>query len=279
MDFASAFSEDAPLLVVGCGKMGSALLAGWRARGLDPAHVWIVDPVPDAGRASGVPREHVVADAGKLPKTLSPRLLLLATKPQVVPDALPGLARFAGPGLIVLSIAAGTGMAEIAGGLGGAPTQIIRAMPNTPAAVGRAITAIYAGPEVEAESRILVGAMMAAAGDVVWLADEADLHAVTATSGSGPAYVFHLVECLAAAGEDQGLAPELANKLAVQTIIGAGRLLEAGDEDAATLRRNVTSPGGTTAAALDVLMTEDGLARLITEAVRAATRRSRELAG
>lgn len=278
MDFASAFSQNAPLLLIGCGKMGGALLAGWQARGLDPAHVWVVDPVCETAAGLGIEPAHISADASELPQALTPKLIVLATKPQVVPDALPGLARFAGPDVIVLSIAAGTGGAAIAEGLG-APTQVIRAMPNTPAAVGSAITAAYAGPDVAADSRALVEAMMAAAGEVVWLADEADLHAVTATSGSGPAYVFHLAECLAAAAEDQGLAPELAKKLAAQTIIGAGRLLEAGGEDAATLRRNVTSPGGTTAAALDVLMTEDGLARLITEAVRAATRRSRELAG
>lgn len=278
MDLASAFSEDAPLLVIGCGKMGGALLAGWRACGLDMAHVWVVDPAPEPAAALGVERARIVAEAGRLPDGLTPKLILLATKPQVVPDALPGLARLAGPDAILLSIAAGTGITEIAEGLG-APTQIIRAMPNTPAAVGHGITAIHAGDGAAAESRALVDAMMATAGDVVWLADEADLHAVTAASGSGPAYVFHLVECLAAAAEDQGLAPELAGKLAAQTIIGAGRLLEAGGEDAATLRRNVTSPDGTTAAALDVLMGQDGLARLITEAVRAATRRSRELAG
>ncbi|MBB3933119.1 pyrroline-5-carboxylate reductase [Kaistia hirudinis] len=274
MSFAS-FSPASPLVLIGAGKMGGALLAGWLAGGLDPAAVVVVDPKPPADT------EALLAKAGIVPLAAPPagvkaRLLLLAIKPQMMGGALPALKALIGQGTLTLSIAAGTTVATIAEALGGA---IVRAMPNTPAQVGRGVTGLYANQAATAEDRALAGALLSAVGEIGWVESEGLIDAVTAVSGSGPAYVFLLAEVLAEAGVAAGLEPELAARLARQTVSGAGELLYRSDLPPAELRRNVTSPNGTTAAALDVLMAEDGMAPLMIRAVAAAKRRAEELAG
>ena len=259
------------MVLLGCGKMGSALLAGWLDRGLPPDRVHVVDPAPsDWVRGTGV---HLGSD---LPAR--PAVLLVAVKPQMMGEALPGAARFGGGGTLVLSVAAGTPIAAFEA-VFGAGTPVIRAMPNTPAAVGRGITAIVGNDSASGAQMDLAETLLSAVGQVVRLEDEGQMDAVTAVSGSGPAYVFHLIECLAAAGEAEGLSPDLAMALAKATVGGAGVLAEEAEEDPAQLRRNVTSPNGTTQAALEVLMDEDGgLPPLMRRAVAAAAARSRELA-
>jgi pyrroline-5-carboxylate reductase len=265
------------LLLVGCGKMGGALLRGWIDGGMAAADVTVVEPAADAVAALGLdPAPAVVAALDDLPADYRPRCIVLAVKPQVMGEVAPGARRFAQAGALVLSIAAGRTIASFAAAVGDG-AAIVRAMPNTPAAVGRGITALVANANAGDGDRALAGRLLGAVGAVVWLDDEAQMDAVTAVSGSGPAYVFHLVECLAAAGAAEGLRAETAMTLARATVTGAGELLFRSDDGAETLRRNVTSPGGTTAAALDVLMGEDGLAALMRRAVAAAARRSREL--
>ena len=257
------------LVLLGCGKMGSALLAGWLARGLDPAAVWVIEPHPSDWLAG----QGVRLNAG-LPA--DPAVALIAVKPQMMGAALPGLAAL-GPGTLFLSIAAGTTLAALDAALGGG-RRIVRAMPNTPAAVGRGITAIVGNPAAGPGDLDMAQALMAAVGEVVRLPGEGLMDAVTAVSGSGPAYVFHLIEALAAAGAAQGLPADLAMRLARATVTGAGELARQSDASAAQLRINVTSPGGTTAAALAVLMDPDtGLPPLMARAVAAATARGREL--
>ena len=265
--------EAGPLLLVGCGKMGGALLAGWLARGLKPGEVRVVEPASGAIPA-GVA---AVGSAAALPPDFAPGLVVLAVKPQSMTEVLPAYRRFA-PRAGFLSIAAGRTIASYAAVLG-PEAAIVRAMPNTPAAIGRGITVLCANPRVSASQRALAEGLMAAVGETAWIADEALMDAVTAVSGSGPAYVFLLIESLAAAGVAQGLEPALAVQLARATVAGAGELALRAGEPPAVLRQNVTSPGGTTAAALQLLMAEDGLARLMQRAVEAATRRGRELAG
>jgi pyrroline-5-carboxylate reductase len=256
------------LVLLGCGKMGSALLAGWLARGVAPAAVWVLEPQPSHWlRGQGV---HL--NAG-LPA--DPAAAVLAVKPQMMGAALPALAGL-GDTLFV-SIAAGTRLAALDAALGGG-RRIVRAMPNTPAAVGRGVTAIVGNAAVSAADLAQAEGLMAAVGAVVRLPDEGLMDAVTAVSGSGPAYVFHLIEALAAAGAAQGLPEGLAMQLARATVTGAGELAHQSPESAAQLRVNVTSPGGTTAAALAVLMDpEAGLPPLMARAVAAATARGREL--
>ena len=258
------------LVLLGCGKMGSAMLAGWLARGVEPGAVWIIDPKPsDWLRAQGV---HLNAE---LP--VDPAVVVVAVKPQMMGDALPALQNFGNGATLFLSVAAGTPISAFAAALG-AQTPIVRAMPNTPAAVGRGITAIVANDPAGADGLALAEALLSAVGQVVRLEDESQMDAVTAVSGSGPAYVFHLIETLAAAGEAEGLAPELALQLARATVAGAGALAENADDSPAQLRINVTSPNGTTAAALEVLMDErEGFPALLRRAVAAAANRSREL--
>jgi pyrroline-5-carboxylate reductase len=272
-----SLSLDGLLLLAGAGNMGSALLDGWLDRGLDPARIVLQDPAPlprvkDRLDALGIVLQ---AEVRSLPEP--PAVLLMAVKPQVMDQVFPPLARLAGSRTVVLSIAAGR---RIAGFEAHLPerTAVVRAMPNTPASVGRGITVAVGNRHVTAAQRQTCDELLRAVGEVAWVDDEDLLDAVTAVSGSGPAYVFHLAECLAEAGIQAGLGPDLARRLARWTVAGAGELLHRSDLDAATLRQNVTSPGGTTAAALEVLMAKDGLARLMTEAVAAATRRSRELA-
>ena len=257
------------LALVGAGKMGGAMLDGWLARGLDPGRVAVFDPQPPPGLARHVglrlnPRDGVAAD-----------VMVLAVKPQVAAEALPPLKPLVGPASLVVSIMAGRTLRFLEAALPQA--AVVRAMPNTPAAIGRGITVAVANARVTEAQRGLATRLLAAAGAVEWIDDEALMDAVTAVSGSGPAYVFLLAESLARAGEAAGLPPALAERLARETIAGSGELLHRSREPAATLRQNVTSPGGTTAAALGVLMAKDGLDPLMEKAVAAATRRSREL--
>ena len=263
-----------PLLMVGCGRMGGALLDGWLKEGVEPGLVAVVEL--DAALRAGL-RERGVGAVADLEgvRGLVPAVAVLAVKPQTMSAVLPPLAPHLSPDTLVVSIAAGFPVAAIEAGLG--PLPVVRVMPNTPAAVGRGISALYAAPRVDPEGRALAEALMRAVGDAVWLDDEEAMHAVTALSGSGPAYVFHLVEAMAGAGERLGLEPKLAMRLARATVAGGGALLDKSPDDAPTLRTNVTSKGGTTAAALAVLMGEGGLADLMARAMAAAARRSREL--
>jgi pyrroline-5-carboxylate reductase len=275
-----------PLLLVGGGRMGAALLEGWLARGLPPADVVVVEP--EAGRAAELGRLGVTVhgSAMALPEGLSPRILVLAVKPQVMPTVLDELhARLVAPELVV-SIAAGKPLAVFEQTFG-TSVPVVRVMPNTPAAIGRGISALFANPAAGNADRELAEALMLAVGETVWLASEDDMHAVTALSGGGPAYVFLLVEAMAVAGERLGLDADLAMRLARKTVAGAGALLDSTDTTPASLRQAVTSPGGTTKAALEVLMpagdeADDeeepmSLAELMTEALAAAAERSREL--
>jgi pyrroline-5-carboxylate reductase len=268
-----------PRLLVGCGKMGGALLAGWIERGADPAGLIVIEPAAEAAEA--VRAAHgvrVESDPGTLPAETNPEVVIFAVKPQGLGDIAPNYKVFSGTGTVFLSIAAGKTIAFFEGALG-ADAAIVRTMPNTPAAVGRGITAAFANRHVDAGPRALCQELLEAVGEVVWVDDESMLDAVTAVSGSGPAYVFLLIECLAEAGVEAGLPADIAARLARATVIGSGELARVSPEAADQLRRNVTSPGGTTEAALGVLMANDGMAPLMRRAVEAATRRSRELAG
>ncbi|MBP1805708.1 pyrroline-5-carboxylate reductase [Rubellimicrobium aerolatum] len=255
------------LVLLGCGKMGSALLRGWLSGGLPPSAVHVVEPRPsDWLRGTGV------ALNAPLPK--APAVALVAVKPQMMGEALPAMAALGGGRTLVLSIAAGTPLAAFEAAFG-AGTPVVRAMPNTPAAIGRGITAIIGNAAATGAHLALAESLLSAVGEVVRLEAEGQMDAVTAVSGSGPAYVFHLIETLAAAGEAEGLAPELALRLARATVAGAGALAQETGTDPAQLRRDVTSPNGTTQAGLEVLM--GGLPDLIARTVRAAAARSEEL--
>lgn len=270
-------SLNGPLLLLGCGKMGGALLAGWLDRGLPAEEVTVIEPQADA--VADFTRRGVlhVPSPDQVEPELLPKIVLLAVKPQMMEAAVPPLARLVGPQTAFLSIAAGKTVASLTALL--APgAAVVRAMPNTPAAVGRGMSVLYANAEVAASQRALCAELMAAAGETAWIDDEALMDPVTALSGGGPAYVFLLIEVLAKAGVAAGLPAELAERLARVTVAGAGELVHRSDLPPATLRENVTSPGGTTLEALKVLMAEDGLQPLVTRAIAAATRRSRELA-
>jgi pyrroline-5-carboxylate reductase len=262
-----------PIVLAGAGKMGGAMLTGWLARGLDPRQVAVIEPNPAAEisalAAKGIRLNPRAKDVG------SAATLVVALKPQMFREAGPALKPFAGPATLVVSIMAGTTMASITQVCSG---SVVRAMPNTPAAIGRGITVAVAANNVSAAQRAVADALLRATGSVEWVDDESLMDAVTAVSGSGPAYVFLLAEELARAGVEAGLPADLATKLARETVAGSGELLHRSELASATLRQNVTSPGGTTAAALEVLMGEGGLQSLLTRAVAAATRRSRELA-
>jgi pyrroline-5-carboxylate reductase len=264
------------LLLVGCGKMGGALLAGWLERGLARRLV-VVEPGPGAAGFAGRPGVELLSDAAAIAPDFQPAVVVLAVKPQGMADVLPPYRRFAGEGAAFLSIAAGKTLGFFARALGEG-ASVVRAMPNTPASIGRGIAVACANARVRPEQRRIAEALLAAVGDVGWVEDEALLDAVTAVSGSGPAYVFLLIECLARAGVAAGLPEALAERLARATVAGSGELARRSAESAASLRENVTSPGGTTRAALDVLMAVDGLDPLLRRAVLAATKRSRELA-
>jgi len=268
------------ILLVGCGKMGGAMLRGWIARGTPPASVTVVEPhEPSARDAADSHGVAAVSAIGDLADDYSPEVVIFAVKPQGLDEIAPPYTRFTGAGTVFLSIAAGKPVSFFEGALGGA-ASIIRCMPNTPAAVQRGITAACANAHVTADQRGRCQELLEAIGEVVWVDDEALLDPVTAVSGSGPAYVFLMIECLAAAGVAQGLPDDIAARLARATVIGSGELARQSDEAADQLRVNVTSPGGTTEAALNVLMADaDGLGQLMARAIEAATRRSRELAG
>ena len=264
-----------PLLLVGAGKMGGAMLERWLEGGLREAAV--LDPFVDAGRRTRLERAGVtVAPEVEGLAGRSFRTIVVAVKPQSMSEALPSVAPLAGPETVIVSVAAGIRLARLEAAF--PPGQpVIRAMPNTPAQIGQGMSVAIGNAHVEEAQKRAVDALLAAIGDVAWIDDEALIDAVTAVSGSGPAYVFLLAECLARAGIEAGLPDELAARLARQTVVGGGALLGATDLPAATLRENVTSPNGTTAAALSVLMEEAGLQSLLTRAVAAAKKRSIEL--
>ena len=258
------------LVLLGCGKMGTALLTGWLAAGVPPASVWVIEPMPTEWlKGTGVQLNQGVPAA--------PAVALLAVKPQMMGAALPALQALGNGTTLFVSIAAGTTIATFEAVLG-ERTPIVRTMPNTPAMVGRGITAICRNTHVTDADFALSRDLMAAVGEVVTLDCERQIDAVTAVSGSGPAYVFHLIETMAAAGEAEGLPPDVAMQLARATVCGSGELAFQSPETAAQLRINVTSPGGTTAAALAVLMDpEAGFPALLKRAVKAAADRGREL--
>ena len=265
------------LVLIGCGKMGGAMLAGWLAGGLAPERVRVVEPATEmAARILGAGRGEVVADVGALAPRTPPAVIVLAVKPQMMDAVLPACAAIAGPQTLVLSIAAGKTLAYFGRAFGPA-APIVRAMPNTPAAIGRGISVAVANTSVSPAQVTLADLLLQAGGEVAWVADEGLIDPVTAVSGGGPAYVFLLIETLAAAGVAAGLPADLAMRLARVTVSGSGELARLSDEPADQLRRNVTSPNGTTERALAVLMGEGALAPLMARAIAAATARSREL--
>jgi pyrroline-5-carboxylate reductase len=261
------------ILLVGAGRMGGALLKGWLKRALAP--LIVVEPLPSpelrklAGR--GVTLLKTIEEA---PAKL--RACVVALKPQVLKSEAPRLAPIAQSGTLMISIAAGTNVTSLRQAWGD-DARIVRAMPNTPGAIGEGISALYAAPGTTAKDRKLAESLLAALGQTVWVARESDIDAVTAVSGSGPAYVFLLVEALAEAARREDLPNAIALKLARQTVIGSGALLKSDPSPAERLRRNVTSPGGTTEAALEILLGRDGLKSLIARAVRDARRRAKQL--
>ncbi|WJR81665.1 pyrroline-5-carboxylate reductase [Bradyrhizobium sp. NP1] len=261
------------IALAGAGKMGGAMLAGWLAQGLDAGRVVVIEPQPSseiaALAAKGVRLNPTPQAAGAI------ETLVVAVKPQSFREAGAKLKPFTTAKTLVVSIMAGTTIASLATTFG---DTVVRAMPNTPASIGRGITVAVAAKAVTPAQRATADALLSATGSVEWVEDESLMDAVTAVSGSGPAYIFLLAEELARAGVEAGLPEALAMKLARETVAGSGELLHRSDLDAATLRQNVTSPGGTTAAALEVLMGEGGLQPLMIRAIAAATRRSKELA-
>jgi pyrroline-5-carboxylate reductase len=262
------------VVLIGCGKMGGAMLKGWLADGLAAEKVLVIDP-----HASDLPNGVTVARSiDGVDQGATGAVIVLAVKPQVMAEVVPAYARLGAAGGVFLSVAAGKTI-PVLRDLLGPDSRVVRAMPNTPAAVGRGATGLYAGQGVSAEQKATCEKLMAVSGLVVWVENEDLIDAVTAVSGSGPAYVFHMVEAMAAAGTALGLPADVAQALARQTIVGAGELLHQSPETAAQLRINVTSPGGTTAAALDVLMNSDqGLPPLMERAMTACAKRAKELA-
>ncbi|NTF81776.1 pyrroline-5-carboxylate reductase [Agrobacterium rhizogenes] len=272
----SALASSGAIILIGAGNMGGAMLAGWLKNGVPGSSVIVVDPNPSETMLK------LIADAGAshvtgVPAGVAAGVLFIAVKPQVMDTVLPPFKETVGPNTVVVSIAAGKTLASLEKNLGKA--AMVRAMPNTPAMVGRGVTGAFANAEVGKSQRQLVHDLLKVSGPVEWVPEEADIDAVTAVSGSGPAYVFYLVECMAEAGRKLGLQADLAMRLARETVAGAGELLHQSPDDASRLRQNVTSPGGTTAAALAVLMAEGGMQALFDEALEAARKRARELAG
>jgi pyrroline-5-carboxylate reductase len=261
------------IVLCGAGKMGRAMLSGWLAQGLDARSVGVIEPHPSDEISALVTKGVRLNPTPKQVGAVA--TLVVALKPQMFREAGPTLKQFAGSSTLVVSIMAGTTIASIEEICGG---SVVRAMPNTPAAIGRGITVAVTAKNVSAGQRAVADALLRATGSVEWIDDENLMDAVTAVSGSGPAYIFLLAEELARAGVEAGLPPELATKLARETVAGSGELLHRSELPSATLRQNVTSPGGTTAAALEVLMGPDGMQSLLTRAVAAATKRSKELA-
>ncbi|MBE0703452.1 MAG: pyrroline-5-carboxylate reductase [Afipia sp.] len=259
------------IVLAGAGKMGGAMLSGWLAQGVAADRLAVIDPAPSDDITS-------LTAKGLRINPVQPgdvAVLVMAVKPQMFADAAPQLRTLVKPATLVISIMAGVPIAKLSQACGG---KVVRAMPNTPAAIGRGITVAVAEAGVGQQQRDIADALLSATGSVEWIDDEALMDAVTAVSGSGPAYVFLLAEELARAGIAAGLSPELATRLARETVAGSGELLHRSDLTSETLRKNVTSPGGTTAAALEVLMSPGGFQPLLTRAVAAAAKRSRELA-
>ncbi|MEL7272937.1 MAG: pyrroline-5-carboxylate reductase [Pseudomonadota bacterium] len=264
------------LCLVGAGNMGGALLAGWLGAGRAAANITVIDPNPPQAMVqlieqSGV--NHATAADG----VARPDIVIVAVKPQIMDSVLPSLAPLLDSDNVLVSVAAGINMERLAKPFAPVP-RVVRTMPNTPSMVGRGITVCVGSDGVSKEQKGWISDLMKAVGAVEWVADESLMDAVTGVSGSGPAYIFHMVEAMAQAGEAAGLPPALALRLARATVEGGGELLHRSDDTAAQLRENVTSPNGTTAAALAVLMGDDGLPDLMTKAVAAAADRSRELA-
>ncbi len=269
----------ASLVLVGAGKMGGAMLEGWLAGGLDPRHISVIDPQPaDSLKALAARHGFALNPEGAISAA---QVVVLAIKPQMLDEAAPHVQPMIGPETLVVSVLAGKTVADLAARLPHNKTApaIVRAMPNLPASVGRGVTGCYAAHGVSDSQRDMTTTLLSCVGGVEWVGDESLIDAVTSVSGSGPAYVFLLVECLAKAGEAQGLPADVAARLARMTITGAGELLHRSDLSPATLRQNVTSPGGTTAAALEVLMAGDGLSPLMVSAVDAARKRAVALSG
>lgn len=263
------------IVLAGAGNMGGAMLAGWLQSGVAGSDLVIVDPSPSDRMKATIDE----AGARWLPaadSSLAADILFVAVKPQVMDAVLPGFVPTVGEGTVVVSVAAGKTIASMEAHFG--PSAIVRAMPNTPAMIGRGVTGAFANERVSAAQRETVHQLLSVSGPVEWVGSEAEINAVTAVSGSGPAYVFYLVECMAEAGRKAGLQADLAMRLARETVAGAGELLHRSPDPAETLRRNVTSPGGTTAAALSVLMAEDAMQPLFDAAIEAARRRAEELA-
>ncbi len=271
----ATFSAANPVVLIGAGNMGGAMLSGWLKSGVPGSAVVVVDPGPSPAMLS------TIADAGASHVTAAPAglkagVLFVAVKPQVMEAVLPAVKSLVGPQTVVVSVAAGKTLAFLEKHLGEA--AMVRAMPNTPAMIGRGVTGAFANERVSTEQRDGVNALLGVSGPVEWVPTESDIDSVTALSGSGPAYVFYLVECMAEAGRKLGLQADLAMRLARETVAGAGELLHQSPDDAARLRQNVTSPGGTTAAALSVLMAEDAMQPLFDKALAAARKRAEELA-
>ena len=267
-------SAQNPIVLVGAGNMGGAMLFGWLKNGVPPENVLVIDPAPSEA-TKGRLAEAGVRHATQAPADISASILFIAVKPQVMDAVLPPLKGLVGSETVVVSVAAGKTLKSIENALGDA--GMVRAMPNTPAMVGRGVTGAFANARVSAEQRQSVHDLLKVSGPVEWVATEADIDSVTAVSGSGPAYVFYLVECMAEAGRKLGLPADLAMRLARETVAGAGELLHQSTEEAAQLRKNVTSPGGTTAAALSVLMADDAMQPLFDKAIEAARTRAQEL--
>ena len=274
---AAASNLPSSLVLVGAGKMGGAMLEGWLSVGLAPEALTVVEPQPSEAIAALCSARGVTLNPqGGTPA--APAVAVLAIKPQMLEAASPRIADLVGPDTLVVSILAGKTVADLQARLPRA-RAIVRAMPNLPASIGRGATGAFANAATSAEQRATAQALLESVGTVEWVDDEGLIDAVTALSGSGPAYVFHMVECLARAGAAAGLPRDLAERLARATVAGSGALLAESPLSASTLRENVTSPGGTTAAALEVLMAADGLDPLMEKAVAAAKRRAQELAG
>lgn len=255
------------------------MLAGWLDSGIAANDITIVEPNAETGnQLKSDFNVHVVTEPEKIPEDVVPDVIIFAVKPQVMDLVVPAYARFSGPGTVFLSIAAGKTISYFQNLLG-QDSIVVRAMPNTPAAVGRGITVLCANPGTSPRQKDLSGQLLMSVGETAWVAEEDLIDAVTALSGGGPAYVFLLVEVLTRAGVEAGLPEELSRQLARTTVAGSGELLHRAEEEPETLRQNVTSPGGTTAEALRVLMAEDGLQPLFNRAIAAAAARSRQLAG
>jgi pyrroline-5-carboxylate reductase len=266
-----------PLLLAGCGKMGGAMLSGWCDSGITASGVMVVEPMGAAAFESK-PGVTTVASADGIPAEFDPKVVVFAVKPQQMDNVVPGYARFAKPDTVFMSIAAGKTIGYFEQHLG-ANAAIVRAMPNTPAAIGQGITVTCPNANVTTDQSALCSALMESVGDALSVTDEGLIDAVTALSGGGPAYVFLLIECLTEAGVQAGLPRDMAAKLSLVTVAGSAQLALTSDDAPSVLRENVTSPGGTTLEALNVLMANDGLQPIMTKAIAAATARSKELAG